>query len=79
MHLGPYAPTLIQPWSRINETSSLNICKMIRKTELKIYHLIFSSFNITSYFICNDLISSLFDPRLVDPGSTLIYIGAYSP
>jgi len=24
-----------------------------------------------------DLISSLLDPRLVDPGLTLIYVGAY--
>jgi len=30
-----------------------------------------------SHFIYTDLISSLLDPRLVDPGSTLIYIGAY--
>jgi len=26
-----------------------------------------------------DLISSLLDPRLVNPGSTLIHIGAYGP
>jgi len=32
-----------------------------------------------SYFICTDLISSLLDPRLVDPGLTLIYAGAYDP
>jgi len=32
-----------------------------------------------SYFIYSDLISSLFDPRLVDPGSTLIYVGTYDP
>jgi len=32
-----------------------------------------------SYFIYTDLISSLRDPRLVDPGSTLIYVGAYNP
>jgi len=30
-----------------------------------------------SHFIYTDLISSLLDPRLVDPGSTLIYVGAY--
>jgi len=30
-----------------------------------------------SYFIYTDLISSLLDPRLVDPGSTLIHVGAY--
>jgi len=29
------------------------------------------------YFISTDLISSLFDLRLVDPGSTLINVGAY--
>jgi len=60
----------------------LNICKMVRKTELKstVDHSHFSSFNIMSYFIYTDLISSLLDPRLVDPGSTLIfYIGAYGP
>jgi len=34
-HLGPYAPTLIQPWSWINVSLRLNICKMVRKTELK--------------------------------------------
>jgi len=32
-----------------------------------------------SYFICTDLIRSLFDPRLVDPGSTLIHVDAYDP
>jgi len=26
-----------------------------------------------------DLIYSLLDPRLVDPGSTLIHVGAYGP
>jgi len=30
-----------------------------------------------SYFIYTDLISSLLDPKPVDPGSTLIYVGAY--
>jgi len=30
-----------------------------------------------SYFIHTDLISSLLDPRLVDPGSTLIHVAAY--
>jgi len=30
-----------------------------------------------SYFIYTDLISSLLDPRLVDPGSTLIPVDAY--
>jgi len=29
-----------------------------------------------SRFIYTDLISSLLDPRHVDPGSTLIYVGA---
>jgi len=46
---------------------------MVRKTELKntvdLSH--FSSFNIMSYFIYTDLISSLLDPRLVDPGCLL--------
>jgi len=32
-----------------------------------------------SYFTYTDLISSLLDQRLVDPGSTLIYVGAYDP
>jgi len=32
-----------------------------------------------SYFIYTDLISSLLDLRLVDPGSNLIYVGAYDP
>jgi len=30
-----------------------------------------------SYFIYTDLISSLLDPKLVDPRSTLIYVVAY--
>jgi len=30
-----------------------------------------------SYFIYTDLICSLLDPRVVDPVSTLIHIGAY--
>jgi len=32
-----------------------------------------------SYLIYTDLISCLLDPRLVDPGSTLIHVGAYDP
>jgi len=32
-----------------------------------------------SYFTYIDLITGLLDPRLVDPGSTLIYVGAYVP
>jgi len=32
-----------------------------------------------SYFIYTDLISSLRDPRLFDPGLTLIYVGTYGP
>jgi len=39
----------------------------------------FSPFNIMLYFIYMDLISSLLDPRRVDPGLTLIYVGAYNP
>jgi len=37
----------------------------------------FSSFNITSYFFYIDLISSLLGPRLINPESTLIHVGAY--
>jgi len=48
---------------------------MTRKTELS--H--FSSFNIMSYFIYTDLISSLLDPALDDPGSALIHFSAYNP
>jgi len=33
----------------------------------------FNSFNITSYFIYTDLISSLLDTKLVDPGSTMAH------
>jgi len=50
----------------------LNICKMVKKTELKVDPAHFSSFNIMSYFIYTDLINSLVDPNLVDPGSKLI-------
>jgi len=50
--------------------------QLIRKTELKIDLSHFSSFNITSYFIYTDLITSLPDPRLVDPGSILFHVGA---
>jgi len=32
-----------------------------------------------SFFIQTDLISSLFDLRLVDPGTALIHVGAYGP
>jgi len=32
-----------------------------------------------SYFIYTDLISGSLEPRLVDPGSTLIYDGANCP
>jgi len=32
-----------------------------------------------SYFTYTDLISSSLDPKLVDPGSTLIHVGAYGP
>jgi len=31
-----------------------------------------------SYFIYTDLICSFLDPKLVDPGSTLIHVGAYT-
>jgi len=33
-----------------------------------------SSFNILSCFIYADLISSLLDPKLVDPRSTLVHL-----
>jgi len=46
---------------------------MLRKTELRVDVSHFSSFNITSYLIYTDLISSLLDPRLADPGSTLVH------
>jgi len=39
----------------------------------------FSSFNVVPYFIYTDLISGLPDPRLVDPGSSLIHVNAYDP
>jgi len=39
----------------------------------------FSSFNIMSYLIYNNLISSLLDPKLVDHESILIHICAYGP
>jgi len=29
------------------------------------------------YFIYTDLISSLYDPRLVNPGSSLIHVGTF--
>jgi len=69
-------PTLI---ADKNVTSKLNICKIVRKTELVSSLSHFCSFNIMAYFIYTDLIRSLLDPRLVDPGSTLIYVGAYDP
>jgi len=54
---------------------------MVRKTKLKrtvdLSHC--SSFNMMSYFIYTDLIISLLDERLVDPGLTLIHFGAYDP
>jgi len=31
------------------------------------------------YFIYIDLISSLLDPKLVDPGLTSIHVGTYNP
>jgi len=31
------------------------------------------------YFFYTDLISSLLDQKLVDPGSTLIHVDAYGP
>jgi len=53
---------------------------MMRKTELNSIDLShFSSFNVMPYFINVDLISSLLDARLVDPGSSLILVDAYDP
>jgi len=52
---------------------------MVRKTELKVDLSHFSSFNIMSCLIYTDLISSLLDPTIVNPGLSLIYIGAYVP
>jgi len=46
------------------------------KIKLKVDPFHFSSFNIMSHFIYTDLISNLLDPRLVDPGLILIYVGA---
>jgi len=46
---------------------------MVKKTELKRDVSHFSSINITSYLIYTDLISSLLDPKLVDPRSTLVH------
>jgi len=51
----------------IGITSEINMCKMVRKTELKSISIPFYSFNIM-----------LLDPRLVDSGSTMILIGAYN-
>jgi len=48
---------------------------MVRKTE-KVDLSHFSSFNIMSYFIYADLIGGLLNPRLVDPGASLIRVGA---
>jgi len=31
------------------------------------------------YFIYIDVFCSLLDPRLVDPGLTMIHVGAYAP
>jgi len=49
----------------------------MRKTELESNLFHFSSVNIWSYFIYTDLISSLLNTRLVDPGSTLIYVDTF--
>jgi len=66
-------PTL----SQINVTSRPNICKMVRKTELKSTSI---SFWLFQYRVIFHLYwFNLLDPRLVDPGSTLIYVGAYGP
>jgi len=45
----------------------------MRKTELNIDQPHVSFFNIMPYFIYTDIISSLLDSRLVDPGSALIH------
>jgi len=43
---------------------------MVRKSELKSRSILFCSFYVRSYFIYTDLISSLLDPSLIDPGLT---------
>jgi len=54
---------------------------MVRKTVLKcrmwIYLILAPSISYNLYFIYSDLISSLLDPRLVNPGSTFIHVDAY--
>jgi len=51
---------------------------MVRKIELKSRSIsfYFLQYHVILSFILI-FISSLLDPRLVDPGSTLIYVGAY--
>jgi len=48
--------------------------KMVRRTELKSRCI---TLQLLQYLIYADLIGNLLDPRFVDPGSTLIHIGAY--
>jgi len=54
---------------------------MVRKTELNVDFISFQLLQNLSYeyFIYIDLISSLLDPKFVDPGSTLIRVSAYGP
>jgi len=63
-------PTLIKSWSQIKVTPGLIICKMVRKTEPESRFISFAP---------SIIISSLLDPRLVDPGSVLINTGAFDP
>jgi len=51
----------------------------MRKTELKRCYLILAPSIIMSYFTYTDLIISLLDLGLVNPGSTLYNVGAYDP
>jgi len=48
---------------------------MVRKPDLQSRFISFSSFNIIPYFIYTDL---MFDLRLVDLGSKLIHVEAYT-
>jgi len=72
-----YAPSLIADH---NVTSGLNICKIMRKIEVK-------SRSISFLHVQNNVIFHLYwfnsviclIQELVDPGSTLIQVGAYDP
>jgi len=65
-----YVPTLIV------DQRNLRVEYLKNGEENKVDLSYFRFFNIMTYFIYTDLISSLLDQRLVDPGSTLIHVGA---